>query len=435
MPSSRYGRDDRERGSSRALEESTRGSQSRSQALVKTGDAHQSSRTSAHGDFGRGDVAKVSPSSRSGTSNRDDAYDMSALKSTLPSQYGDSGMPFRSGESQMASRQGGSQMPSRHGDSRIPSRSGESQMTSRQDRSQMPSRFGDSGMSSHFGESRTPTRGRRVMADRSRLGGIDEKEEEDYSTDRGGRSQAMTRRDQEAPMTKYGGGTTRGGAKGASSAMDAYKDHDSDSDQEIVTKKRFSKLSGKIFRAKFPDLAVLIEDELKIKPEKIDDYCESGYIRLDTTKNRAQIDKLLKNSAPKDSDRCMKAIKQYDIDQESERHMNGGKKARSILDPIEDSRDSGHSGRAKADSLTVRDSASTRDGTVTRREQDSVEKKSERDTEMIESPISAGPLANSNTSNTHHATVINNVYPICRCGNPYCDYPYFGCSGRHRRWL
>ena len=320
--------ENRDRGNSRPLENGPEGGRSGSKALTKANDPHPGSRASAKGNYGRDeyvrqgpdDVVDTSRNSRSVSGHRDDAFNMIGLNSALPSRQGDSRMPSRSGDSRM---------PSRSGDSRVPTRSG-------------------------------PTR---------RLGGIAEDEEVDYGGtggDQRGQTQAMTRRDRDATMTRYGGGTSYGGNRGMSSVVDIYNKHDSDSDQEVITKKRYSPMSGQLFKNRFPDLRVSLENELKIKPEKLDDYCEAGYIRLDQTKNRADIDKLLKNATPNDRERCMKGIKRYDNDQENERHLKGGKRARSILEPVGDDHESSRGGRSGHDSGSTRDALSVRENNYTR---------------------------------------------------------------------
>lgn len=302
--SSRHQIEDRSRtsGSSRALERASGGSRSDSQSLARISGDRSSSHALDQGNFGRDEYESQSGTSRlsrTGASSRDDGRNRDELRSSRPFHSSSAG----------------------YGHSRIATRDGPSRASS------------------------------------TRLGEIEEEDERGFSTTMGrsvGPSQALTRRGHDGQMTSYGGATMR-----SSRRKTDFRDDETDSEQEVVTKNRFSKMSGQLLLTKFPELGELLENVLQIKPAKLDEYCEAHYIRLDLTKNRADISKLLKNSTPNDREKCEKAIKKYDTHQENERHLNGGMPARSIFEPTTNHKSTHNGG-------TVRNSGTTSNAVTTR---------------------------------------------------------------------
>ena len=287
---------ERTRGSSQPIIESSGASRSQSQALMQGSGSRSSSQALDRGNYGRDGYLRQSPD---------------------PSpERGSTARPSRCG----GSSRGGSRYEDENQSSLRPRTSGPRQSESRM------------------------TYGGRSMANTARLGGI---EEEDKYYDRsamvrsGGRSQALT---------PYGGASMavrRGKAD--------HGDDDTDSEQEVIAKKRFSNLSGQHFTSKFPALGDLLEEVLQIKPAKLDEFCDDHYIRLDLTKNCVDVSKLLKHVGPNSREKCEKAIKKYNTHQENERHLYGGKLARSIFDPIDDDRETGRGGASAGEGKSTRD--------------------------------------------------------------------------------
>ena len=210
------------------------------------------------------------------------------------------------------------------------------------------------------------------MNNSSRLGGIEEEDEYGY----GGMTMQPTRGRSHA-MTTYGGAST-----GVSRRNHGQLDDDSDSDQEVIAKKRFSQLSGELLFKKFPDLGQLLEDVLQIKPAKLEEYCESHFIRLDLSKNRADISKLLKNCTPNDREKVQKAIKRHTTHMDNEHQLHGGKPPRSILEPLEDNH------RTARGVGTIRGAGSSRGVASSRNAESSRELVTTRSTELSRDVVS-----------------------------------------------
>ena len=188
------------------------------------------------------------------------------------------------------------------------------------------------------------TYGGRGMANTRRLGGVEEDDEYD---DRG----AMVRSGLRSQALSPYGGASMAVPMGKAN----HKDDDTDSEQEVMVKKRFSSLSGKHFTSKFPAMGDLLEEVLQIKPAKLDEYCDDHYIRLDLTKNCVDISKLLKHVGSNSREKCEKAIKKYNTHQENERHLYGGKLARSIFEPIDNDRETCRGGESAGKGKSTRD--------------------------------------------------------------------------------
>ena len=287
---------DHTRGSSQALAKTSGGNRSISQTLAKTSRGLSSSRALEGGNYGRDEYKRQSPD---------------------PS-------PDR----------GGASRPSKSGTSgRLDGRYKDEPKSSMASRSSS-TRYGNTQMA-HGGHG---------MANSKRLGGIDEEDEYDSRTAMvrsGGRSQAIT--------------TSGGPSMGPSRRKDDRGDDDTDSDQEVIAKKRFSKLNGQHLKTNFPALGNLLEETLQIKPEKLDQYCEDHFIRLDVTKNRVDISKLLKNVSCSDRKKCENAIKKYNTHQENERHLNGGKPAQSIFEPVNEDGGPARDGRSAGNGTSAGD--------------------------------------------------------------------------------
>ena len=156
---------------------------------------------------------------------------------------------------------------------------------------------------------------------------------------------------------------------------------------------------------------------LQIKPAKLEEYCESHFIRLDLSKNRADISKLLKNSTPNDREKIEKAIKRHNTQMENEHHLHGGKRPRSILEPLEDNHKVARGGGttrsagSSRDVVLFRNAASSRE-LVSRKAESSRAMVSTRDAESSHDVMSTrdgdsacdkSPSHNGNT--THDVTV------------------------------
>ena len=369
------------------------GGRSSSQTVAKTSRGHSSSKALDKGNYGRGEeYVRESPD---------------------PS-------PDRGGASR-ASRSGAT---IRHDTSALKS----SMKSSQPSRSQ----------ATYTGNTQMTKGGR--MNNRSHLRGIEEENEYGYSgmtmQPTRGRSQAMT---------------TCGGTSNAISRRQPNKiDDESDSDQEVIAKKRFSWLSGELLHQKFPDLGQLLEDVLQIKPAKLEEYCESHFIRLDLTKNRADISKLLKNCTPNDREKVQKAIKRHNTQMDNEHQLHGGKPPPSIFEPLENDHRGARGGGITRDAGPSRNVVSSRELVSTRNAESS------RDLVSVRESTSTGDKDSAHNSTPNHSetttrnvtinapavretviverpVVIGHVYrPHCRYVHPYDDY--YGPPYYHHGW-